>query len=289
MLSVILQYMPFEDGVLLRQTSKTFKERVWPNSYTTININEHLLAIQVVQQPARRRRTSSTMAAASQPNYPYSLAPKLIQELTSVSSVSFTGLNMTKVFKQQQGSENTLLQCLEELTSRQHNRKISKLTLTGVTIDSIFDAETFCKKFVSRLLQIDELIINKCQPMFIEKFFLSVCGGATTAMFNNNAIGASRSRLNMNQRSISQKVTPSSQNGGRATIRLSLSELKYFSIVGVNLEQIETALQRFLDQQTSLRGLHLDCQQEAFIVSDTSHKASSFFENQRSSSTLLQQ
>ena len=139
------------------------------------------------------------MAAASQPNYPYALAPKLIQELTSVSSVSFTGLNLTKVFKQQQGAENTLLQCLEELTSRQHNRKISKLTLTGISIDSIFDAETFCKKFVSRLLQIDELIVNKCQPMFIEKFFLSVCGATPASMFNNNAIGASRSRLNVNQ------------------------------------------------------------------------------------------
>lgn len=96
MLSVILRYLPFEAGVLLRQVSKTFKERAWPNAYTTVNFNDSILAAQV--QQSRRKRALNKES--------YAVAPKLLQEMTSVSTVTFTGLNLTRVFR---GEDNTLL------------------------------------------------------------------------------------------------------------------------------------------------------------------------------------
>ena len=166
---MVLRYLPFEAGVIFRQVCNSFKERVWPNSFTAINLNQNFLMAQV--QLVNRRRAAATDSATS-----YAIAPKLIQELTSIDTVSFTGLNLTKVFKCTTDGNNCLLQCLDVLSAKQHNRKISRLILTGITIDSIFDAETFCKKFVSRLTQIEELTISKCQPMFIDKFLLSISG-----------------------------------------------------------------------------------------------------------------
>ena len=78
--------------------------------------------------------------------------------MTSVCSVTFARLNLTRVFRR----DNTLLQCLEVLVSEQHGRKVQKVTLDGVSIETIFDAETFCKKFVNRLLKVEELVVSKC-------------------------------------------------------------------------------------------------------------------------------
>ena len=62
------------------------------------------------------------------------------------------------------------------LVSPQHVTKVSQLTLESVSVATIFDAETFCKRFVSKLPNIEHLVIKRCQPMFLEKFFMIVAG-----------------------------------------------------------------------------------------------------------------
>ena len=154
---MVLGYLPFAQGALLRQVSKCFKERVWPNAHNAIVLDEMILRAYV--QGGRRRLSQES----------YAVAPKLISEMTSVSTVTITGLNLTRSFK-----SDDLLKCFEVLVSSQHGWKISKIVLDSVTIDSIFDAEKFCKKFVNKLTKVKELCIVKCQPMFIEKFLFNV-------------------------------------------------------------------------------------------------------------------
>ena len=96
MLSVTLRYLPFKSGVLLRQVSKIFKERAWPSAYTAVNFNDLILSAQVL--PYRRKRAINKET--------YAVAPKLLQEMTSVSTVTFTGLNLTRVLRDE---DNTLL------------------------------------------------------------------------------------------------------------------------------------------------------------------------------------
>lgn len=115
----------------------------------------------------------------------YFVAPKLISEMTSVCEVIFSGVNLTRTFMGKESSNKnnncSLLQCFEELLSRQHARKISKIVLDGVATDTIFDVETFCKKFLNRLVQIEEFTIQKCQPMFIDKMFFTLTSGKKNA------------------------------------------------------------------------------------------------------------
>ena len=159
MLCLALRYLPFEESVRFRQVSKLVKQRVWPDVYKAIELNNALLGAYFV---GGRRKGSHES---------YYVAPKLISEMTSVCEVTFTGLNLTRIFKQKDNEQNSLLECFDSLFSRQHARKISKVKLDRLSTDTIFDVETFCKKFLSRLMQVDELVILKCQPMFIDKMF----------------------------------------------------------------------------------------------------------------------
>lgn len=204
-------------------------------------------------------------SGAEESSYP--VAPKLLQELTSLDTVCFTGLDLTWACAAQ---NNCLIKCFSVLTSQRHNRKIRRLVLTGVSIGTIFDAESFCKKFVNKLMQIEQLEIARCQPMFIDKFFLSVNGAMSNLLDSDLPVGISTTgrppRMNFNQRSMSyNKAVPQSQSSCRdAASMMPLASLKLFSISGINLEQIETALQRFLEHRTTLKWLFLDCQQEPF-------------------------
>ena len=97
----------------------------------------------------------------------------MIDELTSLEKVCFSEINLTRAFRNEPSS---LLECLDKLVTKRHVMKITKIELSSVTIDSIFDAETFCKRFFNRLVQVKELVISKCKPMFIEKFLIFTTG-----------------------------------------------------------------------------------------------------------------
>ena len=77
---------------------------------------------------------------------PQAVAPILIREMTSVCTVTFKNLNLSG---QLAGDHNALLLCFGALVSDQHRHKVRSLILENVTIDSIFEAERFCKKFVN--------------------------------------------------------------------------------------------------------------------------------------------
>ena len=108
----------------------------------------------------------------------YAIAPKLIAELTSICHVTFRCLNLSKAFAK---NERSLLQCIDVLVSPQHVSKVSTITLDTISVDSIFEAETFCKKFVQKLTNVEQIIIRRCQPMFLEKFFMFVTNASTAA------------------------------------------------------------------------------------------------------------
>ena len=99
------------------------------------------------------------------------VAPKILTELTSIFEVYVVKLNLSRFLDAESSS---LLSCFDVLISDQHNKKIQTVCLDGVSISSIFDAETFCKRFFNKLTNVERLEIKKCQPMLIEKFFMSL-------------------------------------------------------------------------------------------------------------------
>ena len=131
--------------------------------------------------------------------------------------------------------------------------KVSRVILDGITTDSIFDAESFCKKFFNRLIKVDHLALKSCKPMLIEKFFMFTAGALSSQPYQDNVTSQiiAGSRLSHRSHSASGLITslPVSQNRARNT---PLSSLQSFEISGTNLEQIETSLTHFLSQLTNL-------------------------------------
>ena len=76
------------------------------------------------------------------------MAPKLISEMRCICEVSLVGINLTR---EMAGSSTALMECLEEVASPGRNQKIGKVRMVNLSTDSIFEAETFCKKFVNKL------------------------------------------------------------------------------------------------------------------------------------------
>ena len=89
--------------------------------------------------------------------------------MTSICHVTFRGLNLSRAFND---NDRSLQQCIDVLISPQHVAKVSAITLETISVASIFEAETFCKKFVHKLTNVEQIVIRRCQPMFLEKFFM---------------------------------------------------------------------------------------------------------------------
>ena len=167
-LSVVLQYLSFEEGLICRQLSKAAKERAWANSQTTFELNHRSLVARVESLSfaygCGRRRADNQFQ-------PYWVAPKLISEMTSVTKVKINGLNLAKYLTKDDQS-SSMLECLEQLTSEANGWKVKEIELKNVSVSTIFEAETLCKKFFNKLTAVESLKIIKCQSMFLEKFFM---------------------------------------------------------------------------------------------------------------------
>ena len=81
----------------------------------------------------------------------YAIAPKLISEMTSITAVTFQNLRLTQALKDQ---HNSLVGCFKELTSDRNGWKVQQVVLENVSVETIFDAETFCKKFYNKLTKV---------------------------------------------------------------------------------------------------------------------------------------
>lgn len=79
---------------MFRQVNQATKQRSWPNASQVLNIDDSLLSATVQTQ---RRRCFNQ-------HQPIAVAPKLIEELTSLEQVTFTRLNLTKAFRSEPSS-----------------------------------------------------------------------------------------------------------------------------------------------------------------------------------------
>ena len=91
--------------------------------------------------------------------------------MTSVTKVKISGLNLAKYLTLGDQS-SSMMECLEQLTVEANGWKVNEIELENVSVSTIFEAETLCKKFFNKLSAVESLKITKCQSMFLEKFFM---------------------------------------------------------------------------------------------------------------------
>ena len=135
----ILGFLELDRIVSLRQVNRTFKDRVVPNAYQEVVIDQD----SIENSP---KATIVTITAAS-----------------SICTVTFKNINLSNLNANACKTFTTILEQLRQL----HGQKIRTVALVGIKVSSIFDVEQFVKHFMGKVIQqhgnsFSELIIRNC-------------------------------------------------------------------------------------------------------------------------------